>query len=113
MALSETTVCYSLVPGTEYTILNAQNIHTSSGWRLLVKFRTTSSNQPHILFCEFHPIVNFLTDQQIEGINNNTLTLLATYFGLNRSGDPVFHLRDVDQHPPTYEELVEGGAFDV
>jgi len=82
------------VPGTEYKVLSARNIETPDGTRLVVEFYATTYNLPHSLFCEYHPRYSFLTDQQVEGVNNRTLTLHAIYIGKDLSGDLLFLKKD-------------------
>jgi len=80
-----------MVPGTEYTVMSAENIEVAAGGtRLLVEFRATTCLRSHSIFCAFHPRLNFLTDQQVEDINRKTKTLRATYFGSTEAGDPIF-----------------------
>jgi len=102
-------VCDILVPGTEYPIGSAEKITSENGTHLLVALHTTT----HSMYCLFSPrLANTFTDQQIEQINNKTLSLIATYFGKTRSGDPIFQIRDADLPGPAFEEMAAAGAFD-
>jgi len=98
-----------LEPGTEYMILSAHHIQTSNGTRLIVEFHGIT----HSMLCAFHPRVRLLSNRQIEDINTYTLSLVATYYGLTESGDPVFQIRDAALPAPSYEELEACGAFNM
>jgi len=78
------------VPGTEYTVVSARNIEAAGGTHLLVEFKATLCLRSHNIFCTFHPRVNFLTDQEVQDINNKTKTLRATYLRSTPAGDPIF-----------------------